>query len=145
MKNPKQQKIDRELLQRLDCLLPDERRHLLKLLKQGSILDCAKKPRALDFSPLDHPILTEEDQKKLEAFSRENWELVLDELKDANEGAIIIREFLIMDDSKGEVILYHGPSGRFRTWPAEAKSQMIEEMKESDQHDKDLIQLIWEV
>ena len=38
----KQDKTDMELVLRIGTLFPDERRHLLKLLEGGTILDCQR-------------------------------------------------------------------------------------------------------
>lgn len=39
-----QEEVDRDLFLRLATLFPDERRHMLRLLEEGSILDCIRKP-----------------------------------------------------------------------------------------------------
>ena len=64
-----------------------------------------------------------------------------------NDGAILIREFAIMESPKHSdmVIIYHGPSARFRGWPIAEKEQMVKELKASDELDHQIVLLIWEV
>ena len=45
-----QEKVYSELFARLATLFPDERRHLLSLLEQGSILDASRTPDACGFT-----------------------------------------------------------------------------------------------